>query len=333
MEYPVPISVVMATYNTPTPFLKTAVESVLNQTFTAFEFIIVDDASTNESVDYLKGLTDERVRIVRNSSNLGITKSLNIGLREARGKYIARMDADDISLPQRFEKQYLFMEANPDAIICGSEIVDFCDESEIVPILDAGKSRALKGKISKVKKIKAKAIKTLMEDYRIRMLFIYPRPFHPTIFINHEKLDKHNLRYDEELYYAQDYGLYADACRFGLIYELKEVLVCKRYGPSQISSKNRDAQSSFDKATQKKLLLNLLGEITQEELDFHYSMSYSERTLSFKVIAWLNRLINANKKRRVYNQIRFRKYAFRVMLKCNRRLSRSIRRRLFGSKR
>ena len=108
MEYPVPISVVMATYNTPTPFLKTAVESVLNQTFTAFEFIIVDDASTNESVDYLKGLTDERVRIVRNSSNLGITKSLNIGLREARGKYIARMDADDISLPQRFEKQYLF---------------------------------------------------------------------------------------------------------------------------------------------------------------------------------------------------------------------------------
>ena len=147
MEYPVPISVVMATYNTPTPFLKTAVESVLNQTFTAFEFIIVDDASTNESVDYLKGLTDERVRIVRNSSNLGITKSLNIGLREARGKYIARMDADDISLPQRFEKQYLFMEANPDAIICGSKVVDFCDESEIVSILNAGKSRALKGNL------------------------------------------------------------------------------------------------------------------------------------------------------------------------------------------
>ena len=106
----------------------------------------------------------------------------------------------------------------------------------------------------------------------------------------------------------------------------------------KVSAKNRLTEEKSKaspnwKSTQKKLLLNLLGEVTQEELDFHYSMSYSERTLSFKVIAWLNRLINANKKRRVYNQIRFRKYAFRVMLKCNRRLSRAIRRRLFGSKR
>ena len=86
------ISVVMPTYNTPIPYLQEAVESVLNQTFRDFELVVIDDCSTNGSDEYLKKLRDERIKIIWNKENLGVTKSLNIGLKAAKGKYIASID-------------------------------------------------------------------------------------------------------------------------------------------------------------------------------------------------------------------------------------------------
>lgn len=119
----VPISVIMPVYNTPKDILNEAVKSILNQSFADFEFIIIDDCSDKaECKDYLESLYDERIRIIRNPQNLGITKSLNIGLRAASGKYIARMDSDDISLPRRLEKQYSFMEEHTDTLICGTSV-------------------------------------------------------------------------------------------------------------------------------------------------------------------------------------------------------------------
>ena len=95
----------MPVYNTPVDVLKEAVDSIVNQTFTKYEFIITDDYSTlSETEEYLKSLADSRIRIIKNPENLGITKSLNIAMRAAKGKYIARMDSDDISLPSRLEK-------------------------------------------------------------------------------------------------------------------------------------------------------------------------------------------------------------------------------------
>ena len=98
------ISVIMPTYNTSVPILQEAVESILNQTYKNFEFIIINDCSTNGSGEYLESLDDSRIVLINNPTNLGVTKSLNIGLNVARGRYIARMDSDDISLPLRFEK-------------------------------------------------------------------------------------------------------------------------------------------------------------------------------------------------------------------------------------
>ena len=86
----VKISVVMPVYNTPIPFLKEAVESILNQTFGDFEFIIIDDGSTNDAKKYLEGLTDPRIRLIRNETNIGITKSLNIGSCSAASSPSAR---------------------------------------------------------------------------------------------------------------------------------------------------------------------------------------------------------------------------------------------------
>ncbi|MCK5256411.1 MAG: glycosyltransferase [Deltaproteobacteria bacterium] len=104
------VSVIMSVYNEE-KHLREAVESILNQTFKDFEFIIINDGSTDRTGDILESYADERIVIV-NQDKTGLTKALNRGLSLARGKYIARMDADDISLPKRLEKQIQFLEEN-----------------------------------------------------------------------------------------------------------------------------------------------------------------------------------------------------------------------------
>lgn len=114
------VSVVMANYNGE-PFLQDAVASILTQTFEDFEFIVVDDCSTDGGYDYLSSLDDARMVILRNEKNLGQTASLNIGLRHARGEFIARMDSDDVSLPARFERQVAYLRSHADIDILGAQ--------------------------------------------------------------------------------------------------------------------------------------------------------------------------------------------------------------------
>lgn len=282
----VAISVIMSVFNTPVTILKEAVESILNQTFQDFEFIIIDDCSTGDSQAYLHTLSDPRIRILRNEANKGLTKSLNIGLRAAKGKYIARMDSDDISFPERFEKQFAFMEKNPDVIACGSKIISVNN-----------KASSAKGKMED------------MESYRVRMLFGNPGPNHSTAFINHEKLRQYHLEYDESLVYAQDYGLWAAISQHGEICVLPEALVYYRVHPNQISQTKREKQIQCTKMTQRKLLTQLLGSVTDSELDLHFSYSavyvrgyYPDLKITPQASQWYDRLVAANHSRHIYNE-------------------------------
>ena len=252
MEFTEMISVVMPTYNTAVPILKEAVDSILAQTFGEFEFIIVDDCSTNESREYLQDLSDPRIRLIRNETNLGVTKSLNIGLAAAKGKYIARMDADDISLPTRFKKQFAFMERHPDVIVCGCGCKNFGADSRLIPVRETNAD---------------------METYRISALFRNPGPMHPTAFFNHTLLLKYGLKYDESLTYAQDYGLWVEIGKLGRVCMLKDTLLLRRVHENQISGKRRNEQIRCDMATQGKLLQNLLGNVTAEEAELHFRLS------------------------------------------------------------
>lgn len=114
------ISVLMTIYNAGR-HLAPAVESILSQSFRDFEFVIVDDASTDGSLEVLKGFAarDGRIRVIENSSNKGQTACLNQGLREARGQWIARQDADDISLPERLKAQWQAVRSCPDLVLLG----------------------------------------------------------------------------------------------------------------------------------------------------------------------------------------------------------------------
>lgn len=296
MEFTEKISVVMPTYNTAVPILKEAVDSILTQTFGAFEFIIIDDCSTNESRAYLQDLSDPRIRLIRNETNLGVTKSLNIGLAAAKGKYIARMDADDISLPTRFEKQFAFMERHPDVIVCGSACKNFGADTRLIP---------------------APKMNIDMETYRISALFRNPGPMHPTAFFNHALFLKYGLKYDESLTYAQDYGLWVEIGKIGRVCMLKDVLLLRRVHENQISGKLRKEQIRCDMITREKLLRKLIGNVTAEEADRHYRFSsgYCDVPICPEMTEWYRRLIEANDRVGIYDRKKFKGYIDNTIIK------------------
>lgn len=295
MTYPVSVSVIMPTYNTDIEILKDSVESILSQTFRDFEFIIIDDGTTNGSDEYLKTLTDDRIRIITNPQNIGITKSLNIGLGEARGKYIARMDADDISLPERFEEQFNYMEAHPETVMCGCWVEDF------------GQTTFLR-----------KTHISDMDHYRIKMFFYYPGPAHPTMFIRRETLSEYKIAYDESLRYSQDYALCVALAEHGVIRILPKVLLHRRIHQKRISSEHYRTQKQCSMMTQKRLLAGLLGDVTDAEVSLHYQYSYeklfsgiADACICFR---WYLKLIRTNNKVGKYPRRKFIIYACKLYI-------------------
>lgn len=119
----------MPVYNA-SRYLKEAIQSILNQTYRDFEFIIINDGSTDDSSEIIQSFSDTRIRFINNEKNLGIIQSRNIGLEAARGFYIANMDADDISLPERFQKQLAYMESNPETVILSTRLVLVNEKNE-----------------------------------------------------------------------------------------------------------------------------------------------------------------------------------------------------------
>ena len=296
MEFPVEISVIMSVFNTPVVMLHEAIYSILRQSFGSFEFIIVDDGSTGDTALYLETLAekDKRIRLLRNERNLGLTKSLNIALDAAKGKYIARMDSDDISLPMRFERQYSFMEQHPKVILCGSRVEFFGDRQ--------GKSSG-----------KWRRKLENMDDYRVKLLFNYPGPMHPTIFFRHEEFIKRHIHYDENLYYSQDYGLYAAVSRCGKIVILDDVLVRNRVHSLQISTSKKEQQKKCDRMIKENLLSEFMA-VTSEDIDLHcfYSVYNHKAKMTPEADRWFKRILDANKKQHVYNNRKLKRQIERI---------------------
>lgn len=127
------VSVLFPVYNGER-FLEESIDSILNQTFRNFELLILleygSNAASREIVERKKN--DTRIRVIENKeSKLGLAESLNLGMKEAKGEYIARMDADDISLPRRFEKQVRFLDKHPDIVMCGTAMKGLYDDGHM----------------------------------------------------------------------------------------------------------------------------------------------------------------------------------------------------------
>jgi glycosyltransferase involved in cell wall biosynthesis len=193
-------SVLMPVHNS-APFLREATESILDQTCGDFEFIIVDDGSTDESPAILAECAkkDKRIRIITNQANMGIVYSLNRGLAECRGQYIVRMDSDDVSLHNRIEKQTSVMDAKPDVVAMGAA-VSYIDA--------AGKNLGV---------IRRSAVpKTMLGGNKI---------LHPTAIIRRHSLVQSSLKYREEYRYAEDYYLWLELSLVGKLHAIDDVVL------------------------------------------------------------------------------------------------------------
>ena len=113
------LSIIMSVYNSEDT-IQAAVRSILDQTFTDFEFIIVDDGCSDQTIPLINELTDPRIKLITNDVNIGLTRSLNKAIAASAGRYIARQDADDVSLPGRLEKQVEFLNTHPDVTLLGT---------------------------------------------------------------------------------------------------------------------------------------------------------------------------------------------------------------------
>lgn len=216
------ISVVMSVYNGQ-KFLAEAIESILKQTYTNFEFIIIDDGSTDNSLDIVWefAAADERIRVVVNETNLGLAKSLNKGIALASGKYIARMDADDISMPERFEKQVAFLDENDDIGLVGTNKIN----------------------LDQITGQEKKYLKIPEGHLEILWTLLFTPPFiHPSVMIRRSFLLENNLRYSEELQAAQDYDLWMRSLSYTKGANLSEFLLIYRVHNKQITGTKRAAQ-------------------------------------------------------------------------------------------
>jgi glycosyltransferase involved in cell wall biosynthesis len=219
------ISVLMSVYNDET-YVAEAVRSLLTQSFENFELVIVDDGSTDRTAELLGSFTDSRLRIVTNAVNVGLTKSLNIAASLARGKYLARQDSNDVSMPTRLEKQLAALEGNSDSVLCATWANMFFTDCNVSVETDFPRNN-----------------EEFYQHIASRNVLT-----HSTILFRNLP----TLRYREKFVFAQDYDLYLNiATRRQKIIVVPECLVCYRVSSNAISFSKRVQQHKFKKIAQE----------------------------------------------------------------------------------
>jgi glycosyltransferase involved in cell wall biosynthesis len=217
------VSVVMSVYNAER-YLARALDSILRQSFNDFEFIVIDDGSIDHSASIVETHADSRVKLIRNLTNAGQTRSLNIGVNLAAGDYIVRHDADDISAPDRIRFQFEFMESHPFVGLLGSayQVIDNEERVLDVALLPQGdtelKSRLLEGNIF----------------------------CHGSVMIRRTVLDKVG-GYREQFPVTQDYDLWLRLAEHCELANLPEILYSLRFEPASVTQQKRNIQLAYQR--------------------------------------------------------------------------------------
>ena len=245
------ISVIMPAYNAE-KYIGEAINSILSQTYTNFEFIIINDGSTDKTEEIIQSYDDNRIRYVKNASNLKLIKSLNKGIDLARGEYIARMDADDISLPNRFQEEYDFMEQNPDISVCSSNVY------YLFP-----------NKIKKSRYYPSRTPAGCNFCSIFRTPLSHPASFFRSEFLKEFKYDESNFALHIEAFvlwgnYALANKKMAVVSKRLLLYRINEQSVCHLYSETQIDNHKRRVRYML------KSMINL--DVSDAVLDAMYDL-------------------------------------------------------------
>ena len=214
------ITVVMPAFNAEL-YIKDSIESILNQSFTDFEFIIINDGSTDSTAQIIQTYKkkDNRIKIFQNQENKGLVYSLNNGLKMAKGKYIARMDADDISISHRFERQVSFMDSNPHIGVSSAWLKTIGDKKE----------KVWKSPIS--------------HDEIMARLVFRNCIWHPVSIIRRDIIDLNHIRYNQDYLRAQDYHLWSRLIKITRTANIPEVLLHYRIHEKQQTKKSKDIKN------------------------------------------------------------------------------------------
>lgn len=257
------ISVILPVYNCEA-YIFEAVNSILQQTYAHFELIIIDDCSTDQTLEICKSFQDKRLVILEKKQNSGIAHTMNLGLSVAKGKYVARMDGDDISLPKRFEKQLAFMEANPAVVACGTgyKIMGGTNDSVLPEGHEAIKIRLLYGNCI----------------------------VHPSVMVRKAELTTAAILYDPTMEPAEDYDFWVKFLAVGQLHNLQEELLHYRVHSAQASSVKQSIQAESSKKIRFKLLHYLKANITIEEQRVYFKAMEDAKELTTKEFFILQQL-------------------------------------------
>lgn len=280
-----PVTVLMPVFNGE-KHLREAIESILNQTLTDFEFLIIDDGSADSSTEIMKSYDDPRIRMIHNNKNMGLIHCLNMGLESAKGKYIARMDCDDISSPDRLDIQASFLEENPGTGVCGTWI----------KLFDNNKSYIVKHP-------------TTSEEIETA-LFFYNCIAHPSVMLSRALFNKFNLRYRDEFFYAEDYKLWCECTRHFRISNIPKALLKYRITQRGISHSSDGKILKIINIVHKELLEPFGISPEPDTLNTHkkigYSMQSSQPLLpedivfTEKALPHLRKVLDTNERLNIY---------------------------------
>lgn len=274
-------------------YLRAAVESILVQTFRDFEFLVIDDASTDGGGDELAGFGDSRIWLLRNHENLGVAASLNRGLSLARGKYIARMDADDISMPRRLEHQVAFMDAHPEVGISGGWIQLF-----------GGRELPHTARVP-------------TDHQEIAAYMVFENPMcHMTVMMRRNFLDHFDLRYDPVFSRSEDYELWTRAITCFPMANLGEVFVRVRRHGGSVTRENWGQVTDQTETILARMVKEIGVVATAEEIHWHHRVGRGYRMTSRHEVdraeQWLLRLTDVNKEGCVHDLKAFHRVAARI---------------------
>ena len=245
-------------------FLNQSIESILNQTFDNFEFMIIDDGSTDQSLDLIRKYDDSRINLIINNENLGQCATMNHGIRLATGQYIARIDQDDISLPRRLEMQAQYFLNHPEVGVlgCHAKIVD-----------------------KNLKTVLLKSRPTTNNENKWRLLYS-TSVMHPSAMFRKSIIDKYG-GYNQKFSPAEDYELWSRLSQHTEIHQLSDYLILRRLHENSTSSLNRSVQ--YDSTNQiRNININRLFSNNIDSNKFEDLVNYLSGRYENSKTWWIN---------------------------------------------
>ncbi|MEM0993255.1 MAG: glycosyltransferase [Bacteroidota bacterium] len=276
------ISVVLPVFNG-AKYLRTAVESILNQSYSDFELLVLDDASTDDTIAIIESYEDKRIRLLKAEKNEGIVARLNEGIRQAKGKYIARMDADDISMPHRLERQIQFLQTHSMVALVGSNAYLIDEQNR--------------------QQRQATQLPLSSESIQVRLLF-KTAFLHPSVMIRTEIV--RSFLYDVDFQFIEDYELWL-RMKEHLLANIEEPLLYYRFHASNTHATKQQQIKAAYRVLAKRTLENYQIPYTEESFHIHALLGETSRfrdnihSLPIAAVSgYIDQMIAWNKARAVF---------------------------------